>query len=229
VSVELVLGLIACERGLQTIADTTERRMNETGVTGRVSMSVGDDVRAVHRVETTATAAGLRLHQHQDLLLRAETATGPQTVESAANGHLLVSNVHAVQQVLVKARASVLTRLPLLHQVRHQYASQFELADTLTVNGKQPRARAADLMDSDQPPQDASGSRPNGASDAIEEGEDVVDEDAQMMAMMGFAGFNTTKGQEVEGNQEGGVEIKKRRTWRQYMNRRGGFNRCVHS
>jgi len=51
------------------------------------------------------------------------------------------------------------------------------------------------------------------------------DEDPAMMAMMGLTGFGTTKGKYVEGNQEGGINIKKQRTWRQYMNRRGGFNR----
>ncbi|KAG8892704.1 hypothetical protein FRC01_013988 [Tulasnella sp. 417] len=45
------------------------------------------------------------------------------------------------------------------------------------------------------------------------------------MAAMGFGGFGTTKGKEVGGNQEGGAFIKKQRTWRQYMNRKGGFNR----
>lgn len=34
------------------------------------------------------------------------------------------------------------------------------------------------------------------------------------------------QGKHVEGNQEGSVNVKKMRTWRQYMNRRGGFNRC---
>jgi len=53
--------------------------------------------------------------------------------------------------------------------------------------------------------------------------ENVTEED--MMAMMGFAGFGTTKGQAVEGNQEGAVKINQQRTWRQYMNRKGGFNR----
>jgi len=43
--------------------------------------------------------------------------------------------------------------------------------------------------------------------------------------MMGMSGFGTTKGTHVEGNQEGAVNVKKIRTWRQYMNRRGGFNR----
>jgi len=56
---------------------------------------------------------------------------------------------------------------------------------------------------------------------------DAEDEDAEaaMMAMMGFGGFDSTKGKPVQGNQEGSVDIKKPRTWRQYMNRRGGFNR----
>jgi len=61
-----------------------------------------------------------------------------------------------------------------------------------------------------------------------EEGEtmDTTNEDdAAMMAMMGMSGFGSTKGKHVEGNQEGGADVKKMRTWRQYMNRRGGFNR----
>jgi len=61
-----------------------------------------------------------------------------------------------------------------------------------------------------------------------EEGEsmDVVNQDDEaMMAMMGIGGFGSTKGKHVEGNQEGGAKVKKVRTWRQYMNRRGGFNR----
>lgn len=51
------------------------------------------------------------------------------------------------------------------------------------------------------------------------------DDDAAMMAMMGMSGFGSTKGKHVIGNQEGGANVKKVRTWRQYMNRRGGFNR----
>jgi U4/U6.U5 tri-snRNP-associated protein 3 len=62
----------------------------------------------------------------------------------------------------------------------------------------------------------------------VEDGEEMevtTAEDESMMAMMGLAGFGSTKGKRVEGNQEGGLDVKKRRTWRQYMNRRGGFNR----
>ncbi|GAW02327.1 DUF1777-domain-containing protein [Lentinula edodes] len=63
-------------------------------------------------------------------------------------------------------------------------------------------------------------------NNGTEAGETVEDDgDAAMMAAMGMTGFGTTKGKHVEGNQEGTVNIKKTRTWRQYMNRRGGFNR----
>ncbi|KAG9010912.1 hypothetical protein FRB94_009392 [Tulasnella sp. JGI-2019a] len=58
-----------------------------------------------------------------------------------------------------------------------------------------------------------------------EDGEDVEDTDTSMMAAMGFGGFGTTKDKPVDGNQEGAAFIKKQRTWRQYMNRKGGFNR----
>lgn len=46
-----------------------------------------------------------------------------------------------------------------------------------------------------------------------------------MAAMMGFGGFGTTKNKKVAGNAAGAAEVKKERTWRQYMNRKGGFNR----
>ena len=83
-----------------------------------------------------------------------------------------------------------------------------------------------------------------------EEEDDDGMEDAQddMAAMLGFGGFGSTKvsalpldhvmilpdgipcqqNQKVSGNVEGAAQIKQQRTWRQYMNRRGGFNRCVH-
>ncbi|KAI0709302.1 hypothetical protein C8Q76DRAFT_786104 [Earliella scabrosa] len=82
------------------------------------------------------------------------------------------------------------------------------------------------------PDREPSGSHPRQDSEVpaggAEEGEAMDatnDDDAAMMAMMGLTGFGTTKGKHVEGNQEGAVDVKKMRTWRQYMNRRGGFNR----
>ncbi|KZT26262.1 hypothetical protein NEOLEDRAFT_244263 [Neolentinus lepideus HHB14362 ss-1] len=68
--------------------------------------------------------------------------------------------------------------------------------------------------------------QPNDPADGVEEGEAMDttnDDDAAMMTMMGLSGFGSTK--RVEGNQEGTADVKKMRTWRQYMNRRGGFNR----
>jgi U4/U6.U5 tri-snRNP-associated protein 3 len=46
-----------------------------------------------------------------------------------------------------------------------------------------------------------------------------------MMKVMGFAGFDTTKGKKVEGNNAGEVHVILKRKYRQYMNRKGGFNR----
>ena len=40
-------------------------------------------------------------------------------------------------------------------------------------------------------------------------------------------GIPCQQNQKVSGNVEGAAQIKQQRTWRQYMNRRGGFNRCV--
>ncbi|KAF4608353.1 hypothetical protein EYR40_000697 [Pleurotus pulmonarius] len=75
------------------------------------------------------------------------------------------------------------------------------------------------------PPPQSDTRDPKERMDIAEEGEaeDVEQDDSAMMAMMGLSGFGTTKA--FEGNQEGGADIKKIRTWRQYMNRRGGFNR----
>ncbi|TPX53673.1 hypothetical protein PhCBS80983_g06239 [Powellomyces hirtus] len=50
-------------------------------------------------------------------------------------------------------------------------------------------------------------------------------EEEKMKALMGFAGFDTTQGKKVVGSDASGVAINKQRTYRQYMNRRRGFNR----
>ncbi|RDX56715.1 DUF1777-domain-containing protein [Lentinus brumalis] len=76
------------------------------------------------------------------------------------------------------------------------------------------------------PDHEPSASRPREDSEVptedVEEGEAMDasnEDDAAMMAIMGLTGFGTTKGKHVDGNQEGGVDVKKQRTWRQYMNR----------
>lgn len=56
------------------------------------------------------------------------------------------------------------------------------------------------------------------------------DEDQNaMMQMMGMSGFGTTKGKAVADNQSsaarGAASKNKGRKYRQYMNRKGGFNR----
>ncbi|KAJ3045547.1 hypothetical protein HDV00_009204 [Rhizophlyctis rosea] len=52
-----------------------------------------------------------------------------------------------------------------------------------------------------------------------------MDEEAAMQALMGFGGFDSTKGKKVAGTDVSAVAVNKQRTYRQYMNRRRGFNR----
>jgi U4/U6.U5 tri-snRNP-associated protein 3 len=57
-----------------------------------------------------------------------------------------------------------------------------------------------------------------------------LDEEEQMKRILGFSGgFASTNGKDVEDNQKsaacGAVSKKKARKYRQYMNRKGGFNR----
>ena len=60
-----------------------------------------------------------------------------------------------------------------------------------------------------------------------EEMEDVnEDEEMEMMKKLGIpVGFDSTKGKPVPGSDMSGVRAVTKRLPRQYMNRRGGFNR----
>ena len=55
--------------------------------------------------------------------------------------------------------------------------------------------------------------------------EDVTDEDKMMQQLMGFNGFDSTKGKKVANNDVYAINRKVERKYRQYMNRKGGFNR----
>jgi U4/U6.U5 tri-snRNP-associated protein 3 len=57
---------------------------------------------------------------------------------------------------------------------------------------------------------------------------DPTEEEAEVMKLMGFGTFDSTKGKHVQGNEEpmhGTVQVVLKRKYRQYMNRKGGFNR----
>lgn len=68
----------------------------------------------------------------------------------------------------------------------------------------------------------AAGDRPV-VTDADLEGKSP--EEQEMMKAMGFCGFDSTKGKKVDGNDAGEVHVILKRKYRQYMNRKGGFNR----
>jgi U4/U6.U5 tri-snRNP-associated protein 3 len=50
-------------------------------------------------------------------------------------------------------------------------------------------------------------------------------DEIEMMKMMGFCSFDTTKGKQVTDKDPGAVHVILKRKYRQYMNRKGGFNR----
>jgi U4/U6.U5 tri-snRNP-associated protein 3 len=66
----------------------------------------------------------------------------------------------------------------------------------------------------------------NNAASTGDKPADMDDETWEIMKMMGFAGFKSTKNTKVPGNDRNyGVRRDKTMEARQYMNRQGGFNR----
>ena len=61
------------------------------------------------------------------------------------------------------------------------------------------------------------------------EGEEGNEEEDMMQQMMGFSNFDTTANKQVIGNIHGDTRCQKQRKYRQYMNRKGGFNRPLDS
>ena len=56
--------------------------------------------------------------------------------------------------------------------------------------------------------------------------EGKTSEEIEMMKLLGFSSFDTTKGKHVDGScNAGAANIQEKRRYRQYMNRKGGFNR----
>ncbi|KAJ6223860.1 hypothetical protein RDWZM_002405 [Blomia tropicalis] len=55
--------------------------------------------------------------------------------------------------------------------------------------------------------------------------EGKTEDEQEMMKLMGFSGFDSSKGKHVAGNDVSAVNLLQKRKYRQYMNRKGGFNR----
>ncbi|XP_015196099.1 U4/U6.U5 small nuclear ribonucleoprotein 27 kDa protein [Lepisosteus oculatus] len=53
-----------------------------------------------------------------------------------------------------------------------------------------------------------------------------TEEEIEMMKLMGFSTFDSTKGKKCDGSVNAyAVNVSQKRKYRQYMNRKGGFNR----
>ena len=77
------------------------------------------------------------------------------------------------------------------------------------------------------------GGGPAGVERAVAPAPEDDSEEAQKARLIGFGGFGSTKGKEVADNQHGAargaVKKNQNRSYRQYMNRRGGFNRPLEN
>jgi len=62
---------------------------------------------------------------------------------------------------------------------------------------------------------------------STEDDPDHMPSEDDLMKIMGFGNFDTTKGKPVAGNNAGtaAAQVMHKRKYRQYMNRKGGFNR----
>ena len=80
---------------------------------------------------------------------------------------------------------------------------------------------------SDEPAPEETPAEMNAVETNDGDGPPVDPEEAEMMALMGFGGFGTTQGKQVEDANANvsAVHKKTTRRARQYMNRPGGFNR----
>ncbi|GAA5968921.1 hypothetical protein JCM3765_002932 [Sporobolomyces pararoseus] len=86
-------------------------------------------------------------------------------------------------------------------------------------------ARRRDRERSSPPPPRREDGRDRERSKSLVTADDAADVDEQdIAAMMGFGGFGTTQGKAHEGELSGAA-VKRERAHRQYMNRKGGFNR----
>ncbi|KAK9522342.1 hypothetical protein VZT92_018815 [Zoarces viviparus] len=61
---------------------------------------------------------------------------------------------------------------------------------------------------------------------SAEDMEGKTEEEIEMMKLMGFGSFETSKGKKTDGSVNAfAINVSMKRKYRQYMNRKGGFNR----
>uniref|UniRef100_A0A8C6SU94 U4/U6.U5 small nuclear ribonucleoprotein 27 kDa protein n=1 Tax=Neogobius melanostomus TaxID=47308 RepID=A0A8C6SU94_9GOBI len=88
--------------------------------------------------------------------------------------------------------------------------------------------RQKDRRDDDR--KDSKDKQPKPIEISAEDMEGKTEEEIEMMKLMGFGSFNSTKGKKTSGSAVGAVNayavnVTMKRKYRQYMNRKGGFNR----
>jgi U4/U6.U5 tri-snRNP-associated protein 3 len=92
------------------------------------------------------------------------------------------------------------------------------------------REKRREKRDEERPREKEKSRRDDKRRDPSEEPEiDTKNEDAMMQQMLGFSNFDTSKGKDHATSDEWMIKRRSKRKYRQYMNRRGGFNRPLDS
>lgn len=139
-----------------------------------------------------------------------------------------------MRDVVISLAKTSRSRLPVASAVhargrdeikgRHRDAERNETATRPTKESKSPEIVQAGHQNTDSTPtstwasdDDRGRSRERQATD--------VSQDPDMISIMGFGGFGSTKGKHVAGAKGGSAKKKEVTEYRQYMNRSKGFNR----
>jgi hypothetical protein len=168
----------------------------------------------------TGIATGIEIGTGIGIGIATETATAAATASGSAPGPA------PRQQIGTAPTAATTTRTPT------EAARPPPLPDAGRHKRRRDASPAAadhhhreDKKSTDPPAPPKDGGDPAAAVAAVGDG-DVDAEELEMMKMMGIpVGFDSTKGKHVPDADVSGVRVVTKRQPRQYMNRRGGFNR----
>ncbi|XP_054467769.1 U4/U6.U5 small nuclear ribonucleoprotein 27 kDa protein isoform X1 [Anoplopoma fimbria] len=86
------------------------------------------------------------------------------------------------------------------------------------------RSSSSERRDEDRKDSKEKSAKPIQISEEDMEGK--TEEEIEMMKLMGFGSFDTSKGRKTDGSVNAfAINVSMKRKYRQYMNRKGGFNR----
>lgn len=121
------------------------------------------------------------------------------------------------------------SRSPVQDERAKREAARRAEMERLRAENEEEERRLASFNDQSEAAAEEATARPQEQIIQVDEEElEGLDEEEQMRKLLGIEGFGSTKGAKVETNHNslasGAASKNKKRTYRQYMNRKAGFN-----